>query len=235
VRVVANQDQFARRKCKRLVTSAAFFLRYNAEMRVVELFVAACLCALAVVSSCNGRAVVTPPTTFSITGRAMDGASGAGISGVTIMLDPSQLSTQTDSEGNYSFNGLAPEIYTLSAADALGFDAFTPPSINATLGPDSPGNEFTAIPAGTTPVTYESGAGSIKTLMDAHCAVCHNPDFGQQPYLRSWAEVMPNLALVDSRVLPPPDGIEDMPQRPQQLTPAERAKFVEWKNNGHSQ
>jgi mono/diheme cytochrome c family protein len=144
----------------------------------------------------------------------------------------------TDADGNYDLSGLAAGSYQLSASNVSGYVAFAPSTIDVTLGPDASGKDFSAAPSAGGAVTYETGSGQIKALMDQHCAVCHQPDSpeGGQPYFRNWAEVAPYVADIDQRVLPPEDGgIGDMPQRPQTLTDDERHIFKLWKDNGNAQ
>jgi hypothetical protein len=131
---------------------------------------------------------VTPPATFSISGRAIDNSTSQGIPGVQVTLNPGNLTIGTDANGDYIFSGLSTADYTVSAAPVAGYDPFVPPTIFITnLTADSTGNEFTADPL----VTYETGAGILKQKIDTYCIGCHSPTGGdEKPYLRNWADLV---------------------------------------------
>ncbi|HXI45835.1 MAG TPA: carboxypeptidase-like regulatory domain-containing protein [Candidatus Acidoferrales bacterium] len=57
------------------------------------------------------------PTTGSIAGQVTDTNTGTGVAGATVQIT-SGPSTTTDGSGNYTFSGLAPATYTLTASKA---------------------------------------------------------------------------------------------------------------------
>jgi len=82
---------------------------------------------------------------FSISGSVKD-ANGVGVSNVTVTIQGGQnVSTATDSNGNYSFNNLTSDVgYTITPSHP-SFN-FTPPSINIPSLTSNQGANFIAAP-----------------------------------------------------------------------------------------
>ena len=72
------------------------------------------------------------PTTGSISGHVTNASGGAPISGATVFIQGGG-STSTDTTGLYSFSGLAPATYTLTASKA-GFVTSAPANVTVTAG-----------------------------------------------------------------------------------------------------
>jgi hypothetical protein len=108
----------------------------------------------------------TPPATYSISGTITQSGGGA-LSGVTVTLSGDATgTTTTDSNGNYSFTGLANGGYTITPS-MTGY-TFSPTSIGVTVNnADVSGRNFTAT-ATLPPATYsisgtitQSGGGAL--------------------------------------------------------------------------
>ncbi|MDR2146298.1 MAG: carboxypeptidase regulatory-like domain-containing protein [Tannerella sp.] len=72
------------------------------------------------------------PTTTSLSGKVTDGATNAGLSGVTVSLNNGGGSTTTGSDGTYRFENLSQTSYTLTASKS-GYDNFSG-SVSVNLG-----------------------------------------------------------------------------------------------------
>ncbi|MFN3651337.1 MAG: carboxypeptidase regulatory-like domain-containing protein [Armatimonadota bacterium] len=109
---------------------------------------------------------------YQVSGRVT--AGGSPLSGVTISADG--RSTITAADGTYSFSGLAPAIYELTASRA-GY-RFAPESRLVSVGPDQTGQDFVGTPAyriggtvtldgaGLSGVTVEAGGETATTGAD---------------------------------------------------------------------
>lgn len=75
----------------------------------------------------------TPPPPASISGRVRDRATSAPISGATVIVKDTALTTVSDGAGNYAFSGLAPGNYVLRATKA-DFDLTEVPASLTTAG-----------------------------------------------------------------------------------------------------
>lgn len=91
-------------------------------------------------ATATARLTVTPgaPPTPSISGRVRDRATSAAISGATVIVKDTALSTVSDAAGNYAFSGLAPGNYVLRATKS-GYDLTeVPVSFGASVTVDIP-------------------------------------------------------------------------------------------------
>ncbi|MGH2407414.1 MAG: carboxypeptidase-like regulatory domain-containing protein [Candidatus Limnocylindrales bacterium] len=113
----------------------------------------------------NFALVPVPPTTGSISGKVTNSSGGAAISGASVAISGG-ASTTTDGSGNYSFTGLAPNSYSLTAS-RTGFTTSAPASVTVTAGATTTQN-FALVPVptlntgyrfGTTATAVTSGAG----------------------------------------------------------------------------
>jgi hypothetical protein len=70
--------------------------------------------------ACSGNSTTAPaPTTFSLSGQVVDGATGTGISGATVSIADGPnagKSTTTDGTGNYTFTGLLVSGFTVTVS-----------------------------------------------------------------------------------------------------------------------
>jgi hypothetical protein len=179
---------------------------------------------------------IPAPTTYTISGTVTDTSTSLGISGATVSLlqGGNPFDTKiTDASGNYAFTDLPAGTYDIYSPVITGYDVQPVQISNVSVGPDSPGNDFSATPIGPVGVTYETGAGEIKALIDDRCVYCHSPSGPggpQTPYLRNWSEVQPWQTTIVNDVV-----FNSMPRPPKTMTTAERQKFTDWKNNGYAQ
>src|SRR5206468_1997670 len=87
-----------------------------------------------------------PPTTGSISGLVTDASTSAPISGATVSISGGTPTT-TDGTGAYSFSGLAPATYSLTASKA-GYVTSNPALVPVTAGNTSP-QDFALTPTAT--------------------------------------------------------------------------------------
>jgi hypothetical protein len=98
------------------------------------------------------------PTTGSISGHVTNAAGGAPISGATVSIQGGG-STATDANGLYTFSGLAPASYTLTASKT-GFVTSSPVNVSVSAGNTTTQN-FALTAVGTQATGYFYVASSL--------------------------------------------------------------------------
>jgi 5-hydroxyisourate hydrolase-like protein (transthyretin family) len=123
---------------------------------MVATLLSACLASLIASQTTAGR----PAAGADITGRVIDGISGAPVAEVTVTLLPtmfpaaavSALEAVTDADGSFAFHRLAPGRYRIQA-QKMGFAAFAGPfdehTLDVAAGQSIAGLELALRPGGT--------------------------------------------------------------------------------------
>jgi protocatechuate 3,4-dioxygenase beta subunit len=120
---------------------------------------------------------------FQISG-ALQGSGGFPLANVTVGIMPGGSSVTTDANGQYSFGGRAPGVYTITPTSQLY--TFAPLSVQVTIANS---NEVAALMNGTLTgtVTWDN---YIASSVSARCTTCHSPNGNPavDPPLRNYTE-----------------------------------------------